>query len=87
MFAAGRKAESSINVMVGNLHHAVFCLTFVSIRFGISAYVDIDTIYRPVSNILVCLMVLLCYRRLSYQGVVDELYIRMDTEAGGERKF
>ncbi len=68
--------------MVDNLYHAVFCLTFLSVRLGISAYVDIDAIYRSVSNILVCLMVLLCCRRLCYQGVANALYARMNAEAG-----
>ncbi len=45
MFVAGKKVESCVNVMVDNLYHAVFCLTFLCVRLGISTYVDVEAIY------------------------------------------
>ncbi len=77
---AGKKVESCVNVMVDNLYHAVFCLAFLSTRLGASTCVGVDAICCSVSNVLVSLMVLLCYRRLCYQGVADELYARMNAE-------
>ncbi|MFP3038250.1 MAG: hypothetical protein ACKERG_01205 [Candidatus Hodgkinia cicadicola] len=79
---AGWKVESSVSIMVNDLYQAVFRFTSQCTRLGVSTYVDTRAIYYAACDILISLMVLLCRRRIRYQGVANELYARIRWEAG-----
>ncbi|MFP3038781.1 MAG: phosphoribosyl-ATP diphosphatase [Candidatus Hodgkinia cicadicola] len=79
-FVAGWRTGRAVRVMINNLYHAVFCLTFLCARLGMSTCVDTCAVCRTASDVFVCLMVLLRYRRIRYQQVVNELYARMNAK-------
>ncbi|XXM93398.1 phosphoribosyl-ATP pyrophosphatase [Candidatus Hodgkinia cicadicola] len=74
--ARGRKVESVIEVIVDDMYFSVCRLTFLSARAGVSTYVDVFSLEYLVYKILLNLMMVLCYRGLSYQSVINELYSR-----------
>ncbi|WGS83382.1 MAG: phosphoribosyl-ATP diphosphatase [Candidatus Hodgkinia cicadicola] len=75
--ARGRKVESVIRIIVDNLYFNVCRLTFLSARAGVSTYVNAFSLESSVYKIFLNLMMVLCYRGISYQSVINELYSRM----------
>ncbi|XXM93775.1 phosphoribosyl-ATP diphosphatase [Candidatus Hodgkinia cicadicola] len=75
--AQGCKVESVIGIIVDNLYFNACRLTFLSARAGVSTYVDVLSLEYSAYRVLLNLMMVLCHRRLSYQGVINELYSRM----------
>ncbi len=72
------KVESVIADVLGKLSYEVFVLCFLSVRIGTSTYVSISRLKDAVYNILFSVLLILCYRSISYQDVVEELYSKAD---------
>ncbi|ATW06111.1 Phosphoribosyl-ATP pyrophosphatase [Candidatus Hodgkinia cicadicola] len=70
------RVESVIANVLGKLSYEVFLLCFLSVRIGSSTYVNISRLKDAVYNILFSVLLILHYRDISYQNVVEELYSR-----------
>ncbi len=70
------KVESVIADVLEKLSYEVFLLCFLSVRVGTSVYVSISRLKDAVYNILFSVLLILHYRNISYQSVVEELYSR-----------
>ncbi|MFP3039345.1 MAG: hypothetical protein ACKESB_01260 [Candidatus Hodgkinia cicadicola] len=86
-FVAGWRTGCALHVMINNLYRAVFCLTFLCAKLGTNTCVNTCEVCRTASDVFVCLMVLLRYRRIRYQRVVNELYARMNAKPNEELKL
>ncbi|XXN19670.1 MAG: phosphoribosyl-ATP diphosphatase [Candidatus Hodgkinia cicadicola] len=74
----GLKAESVISTIVYKLYTDLSHLTFLSTRIGISSFVSVSEIKNSIYNILFSTLLILYYKDVEYQCVVDELYRRLD---------
>ncbi|XXM93236.1 MAG: phosphoribosyl-ATP diphosphatase [Candidatus Hodgkinia cicadicola] len=74
------RVESVIVNILDSLYCNVFRLSFLGARINISTYVSKLKVKDAVYNILYSVLLILHYRNLSYQNVVDELYSRMNVK-------
>lgn len=74
------RAESVIANILERLSYEVFVLCFLSARIGTSTYVNISRLKDAVYNILFSVLLILHYRNISYQSVVEELYSRANAK-------
>ncbi len=75
------RVESVIAKILEKLSCEVFTLCFLSIRIGLSTYVSALRIKDAIYNVLFSVLLILHYRDISYQNVVDELYSRVSARA------
>ncbi|XXN13706.1 MAG: phosphoribosyl-ATP diphosphatase [Candidatus Hodgkinia cicadicola] len=75
------KVESVIAAIVNKLYSDLFYLTFLGVRSSRSSYVSSRKITDCVYSILISVLLILNYRNLSYQSVVDELYKRLNLKS------
>ncbi len=73
----GIKVESSIYIMIENFNRSVFELISLSTRIERSKYVNIDTLYWVIYDVLFNLMVLLCKKNIPYKYVSNEISFRL----------
>ncbi|AHL31090.1 MAG: phosphoribosyl-ATP pyrophosphatase [Candidatus Hodgkinia cicadicola] len=75
------RVESVIANILERLSYEAFLLCFLSVRIGMSTYVSVSRLKDAVYNILFSVLLILHYRSISYQSVVEELCARANAKA------
>ncbi|ATY93526.1 Phosphoribosyl-ATP pyrophosphatase [Candidatus Hodgkinia cicadicola] len=74
----GFKVESVVSTIVYKLYTNLSRLTFLSVRTGVSTFVSALEIKNAIYNMLFSILLILYYKNVNYQCVVDELYKRVN---------
>ncbi|AUG91596.1 Phosphoribosyl-ATP pyrophosphatase [Candidatus Hodgkinia cicadicola] len=74
------RVESVIANILERLSYEAFLLCFLSVRIGTSTYVSVSRLKDAVYNVLFSVLLILHYRNISYQSVVEELRARANAK-------